>query len=702
MPIALSPGAAVVVIALTLAVLFVPGLLTAAALGLRGWLLAASAPLVTYAVVGIAGPWLAIAGIPFTATTFVLAVLVIVAACAGIGSLHRRRAAMFRWSKDDDAGSPWQHTAQLAVIGCVLAAAAIGGYTVLSGMGGMAAIPQDWDAAFHANGIRYIAESHDSSLIGMGSLNKYGDGTALFYPNAYHLVGALVYQLSGVSIAAVLNAHTVLLPGLLALALVALIRQFRGRAVFAGFAALLVITPVTLLYASIDRGPLLTFLTGLALLPVGVAALRRLLTRPDLAATAVAVLVLIGLLAIHPSTLFTGLVFGVPLLAQHWLTARPQHMRARVIGGDLLSIGGVAVTTALLAAPHLIGAATRPSPSGPISWPATLDIQSAVGALLVFQHDQPLPRLWLGAALLLGLGFARRLGELRWLGATALLASLAWIVVSTSDAPGVIALSQPLWNDPWRFMALAALPLTVLAAHGLAESQAMVRPVAVRVTDRIAAGIRRGAPMSRRGGGAHASTPRVWVAGGVAVAMLTGFAVVTELFYTAPNATVVGKGFNMDDGERVSTAEVDAMRKLGELATPGEWAMNDRYDGTVWTYAISGVRTVAAHYDKRRTASEAQLLSQRFKDYGTSPAVRAAAAELNVRWVIIGKRGFVRDGKRRIDGLTGHRELPFLTKVYENDGAVIYRLDRVISGYEFTSSRFGATSTVRSQPRRPR
>ncbi|WP_196776820.1 DUF6541 family protein [Haloechinothrix halophila] len=699
MPIALSPGVAVVVIALTIALLFVPGLLTAAALGLRGWLLAASAPLITYASVGIAGPWLAIAGIPFTVTTFVLAVLVIVAACAGIGLLHRRRAAMFRWSRGDDAGSPWQHTAHIAVLGCVLAAAAIGGYTVLSGMGSLATIPQDWDAAYHANGIRYIAESHDSSLIGMGALNKYGDGTALFYPNAYHLVGTLVYQLSGVSIAAVLNAHAVLLPGLLALALVAMIRQFRGRAVFAGFTALLVIAPVTLLYASLERGPLLTFLTGLALLPVGIAALRRLLTHPGLATAAVSVLVLIGLLAIHPSTLFTGLVFGVPLLVQHWLTTRPQRMRARTIATDLVALGGVAAMTALLAAPHLIGALTRPSPNGPVTWPADLDIQGAAGALLVFQHDQPLPQLWLGAALLLGLVLIRRLGELRWLGATALLTSLAWIVVSTSDAPTVIALSQPLWNDPWRFMALAALPLTVLAAHGLAESQAMARPVAMRVADRIAAGVRRGVASIRHGNGdasvGTASVPRAWVAGGLAVAVLAGFAGVTGLFYTAPNATVVGKGYDMDVSERVSTAEVAAMRKLGELAAPGEWAMNDRFDGTVWTYAISGVRTVAAHYDKRRAPSEARLLSQRFKDYGTSPAVRAAAAELNVRWLIIGKRGFVREEKRRIDGLTGHAALPFLTKVYENDGAVIYRLDRMDTPYEFTSARLGATPTVR-------
>ncbi|GAA5105033.1 DUF6541 family protein [Haloechinothrix salitolerans] len=683
MPIALNPGMAVATIALTCLMVIVPGLLAAAALGVRGWLLAASAPLVTYAVVGIAGPWLAIAGVPFTVATFVLATLVTVAACAGVRLPHRGRAALFRLGKDD-VGSPWQRGAHLSVLGCVVTAAALGGYTVLNGMGNLATIPQDWDAAFHANGIRYIAETHDSSLHGMGSLNKYGDGTALFYPNAYHLIGALVYQLSGVSVATVLNAHTVLLPGLLALALIAMIREFHGRAVFAGFAALLAIAPVTLLYASLERGPLLTFLEGLALLPVGIAVLRRLLTRRDVVAAALAVLVLIGLLAIHPSTLFTGLVFGIPLLAQHWLTARPHGTRTRLVGGDLLTLGGVVVTAALLAAPHLVGAATRPSPGGPVTWPVELDIQSAVGALLVFQHDQPLPRLWLCAALVLGVMFMRRLGELRWLGATALLASAAWVAVATSDAPIVIALSQPLWNDPWRFMALAALPLTMLAAHGMAEAQAVARPVIARVVDRLTSRIRRGIDI-----------PRTWVAGGVALTMIAGFAWVTGLFYTGPNTAVVHKGFDMDSSERVSTAEVAAMRKLGELAAPGEWAMNDRFDGTVWTYAISGVRTVAAHYDKRRIATEARLLSRRFNHFDDDPDVRAAAAELNVRWVIIGKRGFVRDGKHRTAGLTGHAALPFLTKVYENEGAVIYRVDSTTSGYEFTSARPRAASTGR-------
>ncbi|NBH03973.1 DUF6541 family protein, partial [Amycolatopsis sp. SID8362] len=126
----------------------------------------------------------------------------------------------------------WTRRAHLAVGACVAIATAVSIAVVVSGRGGTTAVFQRWDTVFHANGIRYIAETGDGSLTGMGTINWYPEGS--FYPNAYHLVGALVYQLSGTSVPVTLNAVTMPIAGLFALALVALVRQLGGRAVFAG------------------------------------------------------------------------------------------------------------------------------------------------------------------------------------------------------------------------------------------------------------------------------------------------------------------------------------------------------------------------------------------------------------------------------------------------------------------------------------
>ena len=113
-------------------------------------------------------------------------------------------------------------------------------------------MPQDWDAVFHANGIRWIADTGDSSLFGMGPVNWFENDVQIFYPNAYHLLGALVLRVTGTDIPTVLNAHTVLLPGMGALVIVALVRRCGGRGAAAAAAGCAV--AVTPFYDMLWRG----------------------------------------------------------------------------------------------------------------------------------------------------------------------------------------------------------------------------------------------------------------------------------------------------------------------------------------------------------------------------------------------------------------------------------------------------------------
>ncbi|TNC27430.1 DUF6541 family protein [Amycolatopsis alkalitolerans] len=609
-------------IAAYLLVIFGPGAVIAALAGARGWLLAGMAPLLTYCVAGLAGPWFATIGVPFNLPSFLVATLVF----AGIAFAVRRPAP---------GEHHWDWRGHTAVAVSTLFAATIGARTLLRGMGELSAIPQGFDAVYHADGIRYIAETGDGSLTGMGTLNWYPHG--LFYPNAYHLVASLVERLTGAPIPVVLNANTLLLPGLLALSLVVLVRRFHGRAVLAGAVALVCVAAATLLYDSLG-GPLLPFVLGLALTPLGTVALREYLRRPGLDTGFLLAASMIGLLTIHSSTLFAGLLFALPLLAN------------RAIGRNLLRLLPIAAVSLVAAWLQLSGAIGLASGSLPYNgWPTETTTNKAVGILLAFQRTEPHAQLWLSAALLIGLIAWRGLGELRWITASAVLLGLFAVAVLSSGNPLVKALSRPWWNDPTRMVAMAAIPLCVLAAHGLAEVQRVVRD---RFTMR-------------------------WFAPATAVVVLAGFFVVSNQLYTTANAAIIQPGYGPHDGIAeddlpVSHDEEQAMLELGRLAKPGQWAMNDRADGSVWTYALTGVRTVAAHFDRALPTPEYTLLAAHFRDYDTNPQVRATVARLNIRWVILGRGGFPTGphppGLLNLDGL------PFLRVAYRNADATVYQL----------------------------
>jgi hypothetical protein len=145
---------AVGVIVLYAVALLLPGALLGVLAGLRGWTLAATAPLLTYALAGWAGPMTTAMGVEWSAATFAVATIVVGAAGFGVRMVVRRR-----WPPPErpPTGPDWSTTAHIGVVVAVLVALGFGIAAVLGGIGKLSAIPQDWDAVYHAAGIRYIA-----------------------------------------------------------------------------------------------------------------------------------------------------------------------------------------------------------------------------------------------------------------------------------------------------------------------------------------------------------------------------------------------------------------------------------------------------------------------------------------------------------------------------------------------------------------
>lgn len=614
-----------------LVVLFVPGGLLAALAGLRGWTLAALAPVLTYTVAGLAGPWSDALGLRWSMLTF-----------AGWWAAFAVLVGAVRWFSG--RGTPlaplWPWRAQAGVIACLVAATFISAFVVVKGMGGLSTVPQDWDAVWHANSIRWIADTGEGGLYAPGALNWYESSTGMFYPNGYHLVAALVYAVSGNSVVEVLNADTLFLPAFVALSVVAVIRRFGGRAVVAGLSALLIVSTAAF-YDNLWRGPLLPFSAGLALTPVVVILVADLLDTPGVRAkvqpAVILVLGLAGLICVHSSTAFGGALFLLPMLVARWIRKREGVLREI---GTLVVVG---VATAAVASVELLGMLGSGAGVAGVDWPASETASQAIGDVLMWGHAQPYPQWWLGVALIIGLLTFRRLGELRWLGAVAMIFGLLFVVAAAYDTWWSMDLTRPWWNDRWRLIALTAIPLCVIAAHGLAEAQKWL------------AGFMQRLPVAR-------------LAAAAVVLVVAGL--LTSGFYVSRNEQRMGLNTK---GVAVTADKIRGYEELGRIVPAGERVLNDRGDGSVWMYAIAGVLPVAGHYDATLTGPEANLLANRFNKYDTDPKVRQAVRDLKVGYVIVGK-GFLRPGVTRQPGLRNLDRLDVLEKVYQNRDVVIYKI----------------------------
>ncbi|MGV9298275.1 DUF6541 family protein [Amycolatopsis sp. NPDC003676] len=655
-------------VATYLAVLVVPGGIIGRAAGVRGWALAGLAPLLSYAVTGLGGPWLAAVGLHYNVLTASACTLLL----AGIAWGIRRLCLVRGWIKPGAEEPPvvWSTRAHWSVAACVVVATALSIAVVLSARGGTTAVFQRWDTVYHANGIRYIADTGDGSLIGMSKINWYPDGS--FYPNGYHLVAALVYQISGTSIPVTLNAVTMPVAGIFALSMVALVRQMGGRAVFAGCAALIAAAATTGAYESVSSG-LLPYALGVVLTPLMVVSLQRFLVRPGVDTGLVLALTVDGLLVAHSSALFGGTLFAAPLVLQRWYRSLrglqvdgvPEGRNGlRVIGGDIVRTVPVMVIGLALAALQILGAIGFTNGAYPYQpWNSDLPVMSALNMLATFQQVLHKPQLWLTVLLVVGVLSFRSLGRLRWLMVSAIgLSGLFVLVTSYGASPLVISLSRPWWNDRFRLMALAAIPLCLLAGHGMAELQRWIAQLIRSVSWAKA----RPKVVSRLG-----------VAAAAVVVALT--AVLTGGFYRTANATAVSfLYYNGPEGEvtpPVSPDEIAAMDFLGRMGIPSDQkVLNDRLDGTAWMYALTGVHPVAGHYDGGGPISpDAKYLALHFRDYDLDLRVREAVQRLKVHHVLVGSGSIARDAPIS-PGLRDLRGSDFLRLVYDNPGAQIYTI----------------------------
>lgn len=644
--------------------LVVPGLLLAAALGVRGWALAATSPLATYAIVAAAGTVCTFTGLRWGPATFAGAVVVFV----GLALLARRLwFAPPADAPSDAPPDPWAGWRGWAVVGAAVVGAAVGTLVLFDATHGLTVPPQDWDAPFHANATRFIADTGDADPSALSFVNRYESTEPYYYPNGWHLFTALVHDVTGAPIHVVFDVSIVSIAPLLTVGLVGLLRTLGARPALAAVTALLSNAASALPYDLILRGPLITYGTGVVLVPAFLVLLHRAITGRSVAAAVLCAASAAALQVVHPGAAIVAAVFAIALVAQRWASLWRADRGAIV--PDLRMLGLTALVAAVLAAPALIGSYTSVAEAAVFFWPADQPAAWAFGDVVGFAHLSEAPRWALTIGLLLGLTALRPLRPVWWLLAGSAVFATLFVLAASYQHPLISQLTRPWWGDKWRLIAVATIGAIVLAAHGV-----------VVLADVLARRLPRFAPAAL-------------------VLVVAAVAWTTSGFYAEDDRDRL-RGSQFGDGPGLTRFEQQAIEALPRFVPPGAMVMNQNSDGSAWMYSMTGIKPVNGHIEVARvpadsdlsrrvttidppppgpdvevfTMSDAQmLLHKRFNRIDTDPEVRATVERLNVQYVIVG-RGHVRTWFRRAEGLRGLESVRSLELVYENPDARIYRV----------------------------
>lgn len=564
-----------------LALLFLPGVATTNASGMRGLRAWALAPGVSLGIIAVSALVWSALKVPWNVAAVIILTIVLVGLAVALRLLFRWR--QWGWRNSPAAvqvNSPVRRKiAPYAV--AYLAGFALCVVTFAVMFCGEVHSPYSfgnvYDSVFHFDVLRWILETHDGSSFKTG----YMDGSANasgFYPAAWHDSVALVEQLTSgglpLSVSAVTIAIAVVIWPLSNVLLVTTLFSKRPVAIFATLAVsnLLWMFP----WHFISWGQLYSNQMAMAVLPAGLAVLisvfeswRKIALEKWLLTIAIALVTAAGLALAQPNTLFAVVIFFVPYFVGFlWSRSRRSDGTRRPLLGAVLVIVFLLVVAVawrfLFHAQFMQRTVTWVWPPFQSTWDAI------VAYLLNGTNGHPVQLLvvvpsTVGAVML----FIRR--QHRWL-----LASYVWFgvlyVVSASTNTYWTHYIAGFWYTDYNRIAGFAVPVLVplMAIGVLAIADAVV--------------------WTARRVGARENV-RQWISMGVAALL----AVVLVGCSMAAPAMAVGrdemqKTFAHDGRSLVTPAELKFLAKVARVVPQGSVVANQPEDGSGFGYALYGTK----------------------------------------------------------------------------------------------------------------
>lgn len=609
---------------LALAVLsvFGPGIVLLKAGLRRGWLESlAAAPAVSVTLCYLAALAAELLGVSWGP----VAVVAVTAVATAAAWLIRRR-----WAGTAAAAGGWRVSLPRDLwlpVGGVIMSSAVGLWTFKRGFGHLSVLPQEHDMVLQTLLVARIARTGQAAPGQSSPVDLLTGNPAGFYPNGLHMLAALAAPNAGLSVAA-LNAVTVVLFALvLPIGMAALARLVTPpsiRPVAMSVAALISVGAYRPVFAFLHDGGVLANAAALALAPGVVYAAITAVTDRRLGTTVTAAVAFVGAVVVHPT--------AAPLIA---ITAGAWILGTLVVSADgvkdaVQKVARLAVAAAVavvILGPFLIKAAATAGfvTAFPRGTPPT-SLGGALGTTLSFYY---------GGYYNPGLGISQTVFAMTSLLGVALClhyrANLAllvtygvwwailmlWLVRPTF--PLVSTLGGIYYNSYGRF------------SGGLTIIQWLTAAVAIGLlVDVLGRCVRRLGLQSRLSRIGLTEVRLPVLAGTVAVLL---FLLVT-VNYATVNSLTVQQRYAAPEFERVGHDDLAAGRFLAAHVKPGQRVMNNANDGSTYDYVFYGVPIVETSTLGSPYALYTTELLMRFDDLETDPEVRGLVCRLNIAWVV--------------------------------------------------------------------
>lgn len=646
--------------------LIIPGLIVAYAVGQRGVRALALSPMLSVGVIVVAATFFPLVGMRWS---FYQPFVIACASAAvgwGVVTLLRYRGiadscsffavrARESFPQDMEGEKQRYFFAALAISFVLLSV------NIIYSIGNPQWYSQTFDANFHVNAIRYIADYGNSSSLFIKTMTNT-DAQHGFYPAAWHAVTSLIYMYSGSSVAVSANIMSLMVGAVIwPLSLLYFMRslvRFTApiAAMFGVLSAAFFAFPVLL----IEFGVLYANSLGIALLPMLLAlALQfvRVGTDRSLDMATTVYLLMHGVAAVslaHPNVLVTFFVFGAVLVLTRVCLQWERYVAHDLSLSLFMRQIGLAFFYMLVTA--FLWCRVRPKWEDGSMWSPVVSAPQAIGEAVWNSGPYGLAQWTVSLLTLIGAYCLVRTKKDLWLPGLWGFAVFFYVLARSLPWENHRYFWVGLWyHDSFRLFALIpvfAVPLAILGAVAIGEVLVGLRARTGRVFS---------LPVSV-----------------LAVVLVVALGVVTQL--SPALREEIARSHEVYEptaqSKNLSVDELDVIARIPEFVPQGDRIINQPWTGSAMAYASSGREVLAAHIFFT-PSSDARVIYQELNRAYEDPAVCQAVKNKRAYYYLDFGVQEVHSGDHTstdYPGLKGLRNTRVVEPVYTKGNVGLYKV----------------------------
>lgn len=571
----------------------------------------------------------------------------------------------------------------LALYACV--GLFVGAFFFVRQIDGANTFLQAWDNGFHLNAIRsFIDTGNFSALAVTARIGVESNPTFVYYPAAFHMLVALVVEVTGSTVPVCINAvNFVFASVVFPLGMYCFLERslgFNRIAVLAG--AFVSSSFVSFPWTFLVYGPLFPNLASMALMPAALVIAMDLFDSrtPAKERVRLCVLLLISVVAFgltQPNSFFAAIVILLPFAFVEFRAyasvrgLRIANMSKRsyymLCAGLMFGLWAVFYVLPPLHAPYTM------------NWASFATAVQAVANVLFVGYIRPQADLVLALLVLIGFVGAIRRKKCGWMCVSYVILCVMLIVGESTDGFVKRFLTGLWYTDQFRIAAMVGIAATPLACLGAAWGLETIKGWHDRLAQVFGSVF------------CFETVRNVMVVSGVILLFVPCFSIPGIVDFNTPFGAFkneVAQSYSATAPNVLDSAEREFIQEAAEVTSQDKAVViNQAYDGSVYAYGLSGLNTYYRSYGDVPCESEdedSRTIRLHMNELATNPSVQKSVDNIGAKYLLVldygkGETGegclhyYVKDYWVGINAVTD--ETPGFEIVLAKDDMRLYRLN---------------------------